>query len=145
MSMTEVGFRSIVYRSSFIYSKFTQRLYDQEKKFRFIAALIGNNSKKVLDLPCGIGYLTRHLHPSIEYTGYDLNHVFLKKIKKDWMRGRIRLKKVILKQADIFHYHEYPEEKQDAIVFCDILHHVHPRHVELVEAAKNYGKKNNYL
>ena len=40
-----------------------------------------------------------------------------------------------------FDFDKYPEEKQDVIVFCDILHHLHPRHVELVEMAKKHAKK----
>ncbi|MHA1488664.1 MAG: class I SAM-dependent methyltransferase [Promethearchaeota archaeon] len=141
INVVQIGFRSIVYRSAYVYDWFTHRLYDQNKKFSTIAALIGNNSKLVLDLPCGTGYLTRYLHPSIEYTGYDLNHRFLKKIKKNWLKGKIKLKKVILKQINIFDFYKYPKIKQDVIVFCDILHHLHPRHVELVEGAKNHSKK----
>ncbi len=135
------GFRSLPYRSGILYNWLTQRLYDQKKKFLTISTLIGNNSKKVLDLPCGTGFLTRFLHPSTYYTGYDLNHRFLKKIKKDWYKGRINLKKVVLKQHDIFDYDNYPKEKQDVIVFCDILHHVYPKHIELVENAKNFANK----
>jgi len=138
---TFAGFRSLPYRSGNLYNWLTQRLYDQKKKFLTIARLIGNGSKKVLDLPCGTGYLTRFLDPSTYYTGYDLNHRFLKKIKKDWHKGEIKLKKVTLKQQDIFDFDNYPTEKQDVVVLCDILHHVHPKHLELVENAKNYAKK----
>lgn len=137
----QVGFRSIAYRSATVYDWFTHRLYDQDKKFSTIGALIGNNSKKVLDLPCGTGHLTRSLHPSIEYTGYDLNHRFLKKIKKNWERGKIKLKRIVLKQVDIFDFGKYPKEKQDFIVLCDILHHLYPRHIELVENVKKFAKK----
>ncbi|MFX1258317.1 MAG: class I SAM-dependent methyltransferase [Promethearchaeota archaeon] len=135
------GFRSFSYRSGYVYNWLTKRLYDQKKKFLSIAKLIGNNSKKVLDLPCGTGFLARFLHPLTEYSGYDLNHQFLKKIKKDYKRGKINLKKVVLKQINIFNYDKYPEEKQDVIVFCDILHHIYPRHIELVENAKKFAKK----
>lgn len=138
---TGTGFRSLPYRSGLLYDWLTQRLYDQKKKYLTISKLIGNSSKKVLDLPCGTGFLTRFLHPSTIYTGYDLNHRFLKKIKKDWYKKRIGLKKVVLKQQDIFDYDKYPEEKQDVIVFCDILHHIYPKHIELVENAKNFAKK----
>lgn len=140
-NVVQIGFRSIVYRSAYIYDWLTHRLYDQKKKFSTIAALIGNHSKRVLDLPCGTGYLTQYLHPSTKYTGYDLNHRFLKKIKKNWLKGKIKLKKIILKQINIFDFNKYPKIKQDVIVFCDILHHLHPRHVELVEVAKKHAKK----
>lgn len=135
------GFRSIVYRSGMIYNWVTQRLFDQEKKFLTIATLIGNNSKKVLDLPCGTGFLIKYLHPTTQYTGYDLNHRFLKKIKRNWSKGKLQLKKLVLKQQNIFDYDKYPKEKQDVIVLCDILHHVYPKHIELVENAKKHAKK----
>ena len=135
------GFRSIVYRSGMIYNWVTQRLFDQEKKFLTIATLIGNNSKKVLDLPCGTGFLIKYLHPTTQYTGYDLNHRFLKKIKRNWLKGKLQLKKLVLKQQNIFDFDKYPKEKQDVIVLCDILHHVYPKHIELVENAKKHAKK----
>jgi SAM-dependent methyltransferase len=140
------GFRSLPYRSGIIYNFVTDCLYDRYEKFSTIAKLIGNGTqKKVLDLPCGTGFLTRFLHPSTIYTGFDLNHRFLKKIKKDWIKGKIKLQKVLLKQYNIFDYDKYPKEMQDAIVFCDILHHIYDsksnRHIELVENAKKYAKK----
>ncbi|MBD3339984.1 MAG: methyltransferase domain-containing protein [Candidatus Lokiarchaeota archaeon] len=134
------GFRSLTYRSGKVYNFLTYLLYNQEIKFKIIGNLIGNHSKEVLDLPCGTGLLTRHLHPSIKYFGFDVNHRFLKKIQKDYRKGKINLQKVVLKQKNIFNYKEYGKEK-DVIVFCDILHHVYPRHIELVENAKNYAKK----
>lgn len=140
------GFRSLPYRSGLIYNCVTECLYDRKEKFSTIAKLIGNGAqKKVLDLPCGTGYLTRFLHPSTIYTGFDLNHTFLKKIKKDWIKGKIKLKKIILKQQDIFDFDKYPKDKQDAIVFCDIIHHIYDpnsnKHIELVDNAKRYAKK----
>ena len=47
----------------------------------------------------------------------------------------------MLKQQNIFDFDNYPEEQQDVIVLCDILHHVYPKHIELVENAKNHAKK----
>ena len=75
------GFKSLIYRSGWLYNAITRRLYDQDKKFLTIAKLIGKGPKRVLDLPCGTGYLMRFLHPLIEYEGVDLNHRFLKRIK----------------------------------------------------------------
>lgn len=94
-----------------------------------------------MDLPCGTGFLMRYLHPTTQYTGYDLNHRFLKKIKRNWLKGNLQLKKLVLKQQNIFDFDKYPKEKQDVIVLCDILHHVYPRHIELVENAKKHAKK----
>jgi len=114
-------------------------LYDQKKKFLTISKIIGKN-KTVLDLPCGTGFLCRFLDPSTEYIGYDLNHRFLKKLKLDFNRGKIKLKKLIIDLQNIFDYHLYPK-KVDSIIFCDILHHVFPKHVELVENAKKHADK----
>jgi len=136
-----IGFRSLPYRSSTVYEFFTKRLYHQDKKFSIIATIIGNDHKHVLDLPCGIGLLTKFLHPTITYEGWDLNHRFLKKIKKEWLQGRIKLNKVILKQKNIFEIDEYHNNTKDIIVFCDILHHVFPNHIKLIEKAKKVAKK----
>jgi len=138
---TVPGFRSFLYRSGNVYNWLSERIHDQQKKYSLIAALIGNNSKKVLDLPCGTGFLARYLHPSTQYTGYDLNYTFLKKIKIDQRKGRIKLKNIVLKPTNIFDYDNYPKEKQDVIVLCDILHHIYPNHIELVENVKKYADK----
>lgn len=103
-----------------------------------ISSLIGKN-QRVLDLPCGTGYLCHFLDPSTEYLGWDLNHRFLKKLKKDHERGKVRVKKISLKQDNIFNFNEYPDV--DIIVFSDILHHVFPNHIDLVENAKNHAKR----
>jgi len=87
------GFRSLIYRSGWLYNAVTRRLNDQDKKFLTIAKLIGSGPKKVLDLPCGIGYLMRFLDQLIEYEGVDLNHPFLKRIKKK----EYKIKKIYIK------------------------------------------------
>ncbi|TFG04365.1 MAG: class I SAM-dependent methyltransferase [Promethearchaeota archaeon] len=139
------GFRSLPYRSGNIYNMVTKCLYDQSKKFMTIAKLIGRGSISVMDLPCGTGYLARFLDYDITYTGYDLNHRFLKKILSDWRKGRINLRKMVLRQIDIFDFDKYPKEKQDVIILCDIIHHVYDKgsnkHLELVENAKKHAKK----
>jgi SAM-dependent methyltransferase len=135
---TTYPFKSLIYQSSRLYNWLTRFLYDQKKKYMTIAKLIGNTSKRVLDIPCGTGYLARYLHPSTTYEGWDLNYKFLKRIKKDWNKGRIRLKKVILKNNNVFNFNDYGEK--DVIVLCDILHHIYPKHIELVENAKKHAK-----
>lgn len=138
---SSIGFKSIVYRSGYVYNFLNQRLYDFKKKFKTIATLANmNGTKKVLDLPCGTGYLTRFLHPSITYEGWDLNRKFIIKIRKDWNAKRINLKKIILRQNNIFNFDEYPGDV-DVIVFCDVLHHVFPNHIDLVENAKKHAKR----
>ena len=135
------GFKSFIYRSGLIYNFVNQRAYEFHKRFKAIASLANENgTKKVLDLPCGTGFLTRYLNNDITYVGFDLNRKFLLKIKKDWKKGRIPVKKVVLKQTNIFNFEEYPEDV-DVIVFCDILHHVFPNHMELIEKAKERANK----
>ena len=83
------GFRSLIYRSGWLYNAVTRRLYDQDTKFYTIATIIGKGPKRILDLPCGTGYLMRFLHPAIEYEGVDLNHRFLKRIRTKELKKRI--------------------------------------------------------
>jgi len=136
------GFKSLMYRSGWLYNAITRRLYDQDKKFFTIAKLVGKGPKKVLDLPCGTGYLMRFLDPLIEYEGVDLNHRFLKRIKnKELKKRNIKLKKIVLKQKDIFDFQDHIGEKVDVIVISDVLHHIYPKHVELINKAKRYARK----
>ena len=134
------GFRSLMYRSGRVYNFLSNKIYDIKGKYLTISKLIGKN-KYILDLACGTGFLTRFLHPSNIYEGWDINHKFLNKLKKDWMRGKSKIKHVIIKQKDLFNFHEYPKEKVDVIVLCDILHHINPSHFTLVENAKIHAKK----
>ena len=136
------GFRSLIYRSGWLYNAITRRLYDQDTKFCTIATLIGKGPKNVLDMPCGTGYLMRFLHPAIEYEGVDLNHRFLKRIRKKELKKRhIKLKKIVLQQKDVFEFQDYQGKNKDVIVLCDILHHVYPRHVDLINIAKKISQK----
>ena len=136
------GFRSLLYRSGWLYNAITRRLYDQDTKFSTIATLIGEGPKRILDLPCGTGYLMRFLDPAIEYEGVDLNRRFLKHIsKKELKKRNIKLTKIILQHKNIFDFKDYHGEKKDIIVLCDILHHIYPKHVALINIAKNISNK----
>ncbi|MFX0000263.1 MAG: methyltransferase [Candidatus Hodarchaeota archaeon] len=135
-------FRSILYRSGWLYNAITRRLYNQDTKFLTIALLIGKGPKRVLDLPCGTGYLMRFLHPAIEYEGVDLNHRFLKRIKgKELKKRNIKLEKIILHQKNIFDFRHYQGKKKDVIVISDTLHHIYPKHIDLINIAKNIANK----
>ncbi len=135
-------FRSLLYRSGWLYNAITRRLYNQDTKFLTIALLVGKGPKRVLDLPCGTGYLMRFLHPTIEYEGVDLNHQFLKRIKNKELKLRnIKLKKIILHQKNIFDFKNYQGEKKDVIVISDTLHHIYPKHFDLINMAKNIAHK----
>lgn len=136
------GFRSLLYRSAWLYNAVTRRLYDQDTKFKTIASLIGKGPKQVLDLPCGTGYLMRFLDPLIEYEGVDLNHRFLKRIKnKEFKKRNIKLKHVTLSKKNIFDFRHYEGEKKDVIVICDILHHIYPHHIDLIKIAQKISQK----
>ncbi len=37
---------------------------------------------------------------------------------------------------NIFDFDKYPNEKMDVVLFSGILHHIYPRHLDLVEHAK---------
>ncbi|MFX1567152.1 MAG: methyltransferase [Promethearchaeota archaeon] len=135
-------FKSFLYRSAWLYNAITRRLYNQDKKFLTIALLIGKGPKKVLDMPCGTGYLMRFLDPAIEYEGVDLNRRFLKRIKnKELKKRNIKLKKIILHQKDIFEFDNYKGEIKDVIIISDILHHIYPKHIELINIAKKISRK----
>jgi SAM-dependent methyltransferase len=136
------SFRSLIYRSGWLYNAMTRRLYDQDTKFYTIASIIGTGPKRILDLPCGTGYLMRFLHPDIEYEGVDLNHRFLKRIKtKELKKRNIKLKRILIQRKNVFDFQDYKGEKKDVIVLCDILHHVYPKHIDLINIAKKIAYK----
>lgn len=137
--MQATNFRSLTYRSGFIYNWLTRRLYNQDFKFSVIANLVGR-FKSVFDAPCGTGYLCHFLDETVRYEGWDLNHRFLKKLLRDLKKRDLKLSEIKLKQKNIFDFDEYPQT--DIIVFCDILHHIYPRHFRLVNEAK---KKTNEI
>ena len=139
-------FRSLTYRSGHIYNFVNLLLYDWKKKFTILGKLVGKpeipgSPLKLLDLSCGTGYLARYLDHSVDYEGWDLNVKFLNKLKLDWEKGRLKPKTLKVRVKNIFDYDDYPEEKKDVIVFSGILHHIYPKHIELVEHAKHHAKK----
>lgn len=143
---TTPGFRSFTYRFGIVYNFVNKRLYEWNKKFITLAHLINKSKKqgstlKVLDIACGTGYIAYYLDPSTYYTGIDLNPTFLKKLKYDWETGKIKVKKIRLHQLNIFDFEKYPKESMDVVLFSGILHHIYPRHMELVENAKKVANR----
>ncbi len=139
-SKLQTGFRSLSYRSKYVYNFLTNKILNQKEKFRLIGLLVGKN-KRVFDVPCGTGMLVRYLHPSVEYMGWDLNRHFLRIFYKDYLRERFKVKKFIIREKNIFDFQDYPNGGKDVFVMCDILHHIYPRHIELLENAKKCAKK----
>ncbi len=139
-----MNFRSFVYRSGHIYNWVNQRLYHWKGKFALLGKVIGysqDHNLKVLELACGTGYVTRYLHPSVEYRGWDLNKAFIKKLLLDKRKGRLKPKTIFIEEKNIFDFDDYPKEKMDVILFSGILHHVYPKHEELVKNAKKHAKR----
>jgi SAM-dependent methyltransferase len=97
-------------------------------RYNFISKIIGKN-KRVLDLGCGTGLLYDYLDKSCTYEGWDLNNKFINENKK----------KINVVLKNVFDYEDYPEN--DVIVISDLLHHVVPRHDELIIKAKKKTKK----
>ncbi len=121
--------KSVMYLSPKIYNFFLRIIHRKYFLFRYkeIARSIGKN-KKVLDLGCGTGLLYKFLDKSCEYEGWDLNEKFLKNMKG-----------INTKYKNVFDFDDYPTS--DVIVICDLLHHVMPRHKELLITAKEKTKR----
>ena len=100
------------------------------RRYEFISKAVGKN-KNVLELGCGTCLLLEFLDRTNAYTGIELNQAFI-----DYAKSK-RGAKVI--RANIFDFRKYP--KTDVIIMCDVLHHVHPRHEELLQRALRMAKK----
>jgi SAM-dependent methyltransferase len=120
-----------MYDKPFFYNIFLKTLHGSalRKRYKIIAQEIGKD-KRVFEPGCGTCFVYPHLHAGCQYVGWDLNPHFIRyNIKK----GR----NVYLK--NIFNFNEYPPN--DVIMLCDILHHVVPRHEELIMGALDKTKK----
>ena len=121
---------SIMYKYPKAYDLFLKIIHrnNLSERYKFISKIIGKN-KKVLDLGCGTCLLYGYLDKSCSYEGWDLNKNFINENKN----------KLNVKLKNVFDYKDYSEN--DVIVISDLLHHVVPRHDELLKNAMNKTKK----
>lgn len=121
---------SIMYKFPKAYDLFLLIIHRKKlsERYMFISKIIGKN-KRVLDLGCGTCLLFDYLDKSCTYEGWDLNKKFINENKNKL--------NVVLK--NVFDYKDYPEN--DVIVISDLLHHVVPRHDELIKKAKKNTEK----
>ncbi|MHA1370837.1 MAG: class I SAM-dependent methyltransferase [Promethearchaeota archaeon] len=131
---TDFSIPSINYLSPKLYKFFIGLLSDQRLKFSIIAKLCGKDNV-VFDLPCGMGDLLAYLDPSCKYYGWDLNNYYIDFCCRKY-NGLERAKFSV---SNIFFDNLYPDV--DVIVLCDILHHVYPNHLELVDKCLKHAKK----
>ncbi len=101
---------------------------DFRKEYQCIAQIIGKN-KKVFELGCGTALFADYLDKTCSYIGWDLNQNFVNYCQK---------KKIKVFKKDIFEYQDYPQS--DVIVISDVLHHIVPKHKELIKQAKKRTK-----
>jgi SAM-dependent methyltransferase len=122
---------SLMYENPFFYNLFLKILHGTSlrKRYEIIAQEIGEN-KRVFEPGCGTCFVYPYLQDGCEYVGWDLNPHFIRYNIK-------RKRSVYLK--NIFDFDEYPPN--DVIILCDILHHVVPRHEELIKGILGKTKK----
>jgi len=120
---------SLAYKLPRLYNLLLRMVHGKNLSIRNkkIAKIIGKNNK-VLDLACGTCILYDYLDKSCEYEGWDLNEKFINS-RKD----------LNLKVKSVFDYKDYP--KVDVIVISDLLHHVVPRHEELINKVRRKARK----
>ncbi len=120
--------KSLMYRSPKLYNFFMRLMHGKYflYKYKEIARIIGKN-KNVLDLGCGTGLLSKFLDKSCIYEGWDLNEDFLKH-KND----------LNVKCKNVLDFNSYPDS--DVIIIADLLHHITPRHEELLVNARKKAK-----
>lgn len=90
------------------------------ERFNLMANLVGKK-KTVLDIGCGTGILKENLDKSCTYFGIDNNQKFVTFAKS---------KNIDVTCGNIFQ-EEFP--KADVVVISDVLHHVTPKHTQLIK------------
>jgi len=106
-----------------------------EKRYKIISKEIGKN-KKVLDIGCGTCLILEYMDDSSQYIGFELNKRFRNYALKKYREKKKNLK---VMSSDFFNFDKYPIV--DIILVCDVLHHIYPRHKELLSYAIKKSKK----
>lgn len=124
--------RSLMYRSPLIYNSAMRLLHGRslERRYEFIAKETGSG-RRVFDVGCGTGILADFLDESCRYSGIDLNDGFL-----DYAKNK---KNLDVRKGDLLDENNYPD--CDVIVVCDVLHHITPRHSQLVGICRKKAGK----
>lgn len=119
---------SIFYRYPRIYELMIKVMHGKnlEKRYRIISQEIGKCS--VLDIGCGTSILKKFLDPECDYEGFDLNQKFINFAAK---------RKINARRQSIFDFDNYV--KKDIIVACDILHHIYPKHKDLIHKISKFA------
>jgi len=122
---------SFIYRHPILYKLMLRAIHRRSlySRYRFVSKAIGRN-KRVFELGCGTAFLHGFLHRGCRYTGWDLNKRFV-----EHCRGR----GIDAMEKDIFDFKDYPEN--DVTVVCDVLHHVFPKDIKLIDNAMKKTKK----
>jgi len=100
------------------------------RRMEILADEIGEGVR-VFDVGCGTCTLQRHLKAGCRYMGLDLNERFVRHAQGRGIAARV---------GDVFDEGNYPGDL-DVIVLSDILHHIIPRHDELVALCKRKAGK----
>jgi SAM-dependent methyltransferase len=116
--------KSVMYSSPLVYELALNLSHRKNlnKRYDYIKETIGEGSN-VLDLGCGTGLLGVKLCKKCNYLGIDLNEKFLKLASS---------RALMVSLGDVFDFEKYIEDI-DVVVACDVLHHIFPRHNELLE------------
>ncbi len=112
----------LIYRFPWLYERVLRTLHgaDLDKRYHKIAEFIDRGT--MLDIGCGTSLLAAYLKPGIKYIGIDLNEHFLKYAQK---------KGLDVRKVNVLDVKAYPPA--DYYVICDLLHHINPRHQELLK------------
>jgi len=120
-----------MYKNPSFYNIFLKILHGRSlrKRYEVIAREIGGK-KRIFEPGCGTCLIYPYLQAGCEYEGWDLNESFVRFNVKSGRK---------VHQKDIFDFADYPSN--DVILLCDLLHHIVPRHEELIKGALKKTEK----